>query len=437
MEIQDPVVPAVAHLTGAGATDVLGAAVRAAGGALHEARTTQVQYRPGTDLVVRYRADVTWADGRRGDDTLLAAAHPAGALPGTIPVVAATDEGELVASVWRWPFDPVVVGLEDAVTPGRIDDLVGPVTGARPALEVVAYRPTERAVVRLTGDDGTVAYLKALPPALLPQLVDRHARLLDAGLPVPEVLAVDPARGLVVLRALLGTTLRERIKGDLPGWPAPATIADLTDRIHHTDPTGLGTRAGRVRDGIGHARLVAAVCPELAPALEVLTARFIAEADAVAARSGAAVHGDLHEGQLIVDGDGRITGLLDLDDLAVGDPVDDLATLIGHLRFRATGLDAGGDPSPRLHAHVRALHEQAAAAVGAEAVDVAVAAVLIGLATGPFRVQHAGWADRVAAVVADATALIAPWTDMRGFSATPHEDLIDDPEHGGRHPLPR
>lgn len=436
VEIDDPAMPAVVHLTGAGATDVLGAAVQAAGGSLHDARTSQVQYRPGTDLVVRYRVDVTWADGRRHRETLLAAASRSGALPGTIPVVADAGEHQLVASVWRWPFDPVVVGLGDAVTSGRIDDLVGPITSDRPAVEVIAYRPTERAVVRLTGRDGTVAYLKAVPPALLPDLVDRHERLLDVGLPVPEVLAVDPARGLVVLRALPGTTLRERVKGELPGWPAPEAVGDLVAGVHRADPTGLGTRAGRVADGIGHAQLVATVAPGLRPALELLTARFAAEAAAVVARSGWVVHGDLHEGQVIVDETGAITGLLDVDDVGAGDPVDDLATLIGHLRFRAAGLDDGSAIGARLRDHVRALHEHAAEAVGAEAIDVAVAAVLVGLATGPYRVQHAGWSDRVAAVVADATSLIDPWTEMRGFSAAPHERLTVDPQRGDRHPSP-
>ena len=435
VEIDDPALPSVPHLTGAGAHDVVGAAVVAAGGTLHDLTPTQVQYRPGSDLVVRYRADVTWADGRRrGAETLLAAAHRGGALPGTIPVVA-DDEG-LVASVWRWPFDPLVVGLTDAVTPGRTDDLVAGIVGACTAVEVVAYRPTERAVVRLTGGDGRVAYLKVLPPAQLPALVERHRRLHDAGLPVPEVLAVDADRGIAVLRALPGTTLRERIKDDLPGWPAADAITDLVGRIHRTDPGGLGTRAGRIADATGHAQLVATVVPALVPALDALTARFADEDGVVAARSGAVVHGDLHEGQLVVDPTGAVTGLLDVDDVAGGDPVDDLATLIGHLRFRARSADPSATGSGRLLAHLRALHDHAAARVGREAIDVAVAAVLVGLAAGPYRVQRPGWQADVAAVVADATDVLAGRTDRRGFSGAPHEHLTRAPESGNRQPIP-
>ncbi len=435
VDIDDPALPAVPHLTGDGAHDVVDAAVVAAGGTLHGLAPTQVQYRPGSDLVVRYRADVTWADGeRRSAETLLAAAHRSGALPGTIPVVA-DDEG-LVASVWRWPFDPLVVGLTDAVTPGRTDDLVAGIVGARPAVEVVAYRPTERAVVRLTGADGRATYLKVLPPAQLPALVERHQRLHDAGLSVPEVLAVDADRGIAVLRALPGTTLRERIKDDLPGWPTAAAIADLVGHIHRTDPDGLGIRSGRVADAIGHAQLVATVVPGLEPSLDALTGRVADEAGAVAARSGALVHGDLHEGQLVVDPTGAVTGLLDVDDIAAGDPVDDLATLIGHLRFRARSADPSAPGTARLVDHVCALHDHAADRVGRDAIDVAVAAVLVGLATGPFRVQRPGWQADVAGVVADATDVAAGRTDMRAFSGGPHDHLTADPESGNRQPVP-
>jgi len=168
-----------------------------------------------------------------------------------------------------------------------------------------------------------------------------------------------------------------------------------------------------------------------------LTARFTAEAGAVAARSGVVVHGDLHEGQLVVAPDGTVTGLLDIDDLGTGDPLDDHATLIAHLRFRAAGLDPDDPGRRRLHDHVAALHDHAAELVGREAIDVAVASVLVGLATGPFRVQHPGWQARTAAVVADAVSLATSGRDMRELSARPHEGLTPAPECGHRQPLPR
>lgn len=407
VEIVDGAVPAVQHLTGPGAAAVLRAAVEAAGGTLHEVRSSQVQYRPGSEVVVRYRADVTWADGsRRPSETLLAAASTAGPLPGTVPVEASDGTDPLVASVWRWPFDPLVPGLERAVTPGRTDDLVGEWVGTGAALDVVAYRPTERAVVRVTAVDGRRVYLKVVRPHDVGPLVDRHERLLDAGLPVPEVLGASPAEGLVVLAERPGTTFRDRIKQDLPGWPSPEEIAAVVARLRTVDPAGLAGRQGRVVDALGHARLLASVAPELSSRLDALCERFRAELEAVRDRSGAVVHGDLHEGQLVVAADGSITGLLDVDDVGSGDPVDDLATVIGHLRFRRiTGGAEPGSRARRLAAHADALEVRGGAQVGPDSLALVVAAVLVGLATGPFRIQRAGWRAETERVIADAEAV--------------------------------
>lgn len=405
MEIVDAAVPAVQHLTGPRAADVLRPAVEGAGGTLHAARASQVQYRPGTDVVVRYRADVTWADGsRRGAETLLAAAATAGPLPGAVPVETVGLAPPLLASVWRWPFDPLVPGLERAVTPGSSDDLVGPWVGAGATLEVVAYRPTERAVIRVTGRAGQRVYVKAMRPTAVAPLVERHARLLDAGLPVPEVLTTSASEGLVVLAERPGTTFRERIKQGLPAWPDPTAIAALVAAVRSVEPGGLASRQGRVVDALGHARLLDAVAPSLSSRLDALGDRFRAALPMVRARSDAAVHGDLHEGQLVVAGDGTITGLLDVDDVGTGDPVDDLATVVGHLRFRVATSPAD-ETARRLVAHIDALEAQAEDDVGREALALNVAAVLVGLATGPFRIQRAGWLAETERVIADAEAV--------------------------------
>ncbi|MFP5322190.1 MAG: phosphotransferase family protein [Acidimicrobiia bacterium] len=429
MELDDPSLPAVIHLTGPGARDVVGAAVIAAGGVLHDLRAGHVQYRPGADLVVRYRADVTWADGRRSrSETLLAAADRRGRLPGTIPVEADADGEPIVASVWRWPFDPALPGLERAATPGGLDGLTRPVLGGTRGIEVVAYRPTERAVVRIDGERRT-GYVKVLRPDDVDPLVARHHLLADAGLPVPEVLAASVAEGVVVLADAAGTTLRERVKAELPGWPSAAELARLLDAVHELPPPGPSGRASRIADGSGHAALLARVAPGLEAPLRALADRFRAELPAVRARSGATVHGDVHEGQLVVGPGGAVTGLLDLDDVGAGDPLDDLATLAAHLRFRAQGAEGADHVRRRLVALSDDLRRRAADRHGREATDVAVAAVLVGLATGPFRLQRPGWPAAVAATVADASVLA-------GVAASADEGLLktasSEPHAGAR-----
>ena len=133
----------------------------------------------------------------------------------------------------------------------------------------------------------------------------------------------------------------------------------------------------------------------------------------------------------MVDPGGAITGLLDVDDVAAGDPVDDLATLIGHLRFRARGVDPSAPGAGRLLDHVTALHCHAASRVGPGAIDVAVAAVLIGLATGPFRVQRPGWQRDVTGVVADADRGPRRSDRDEGILRTPSRAPHDRPREWG------
>ena len=426
MAIADHRLPAVEHLAGDHARDVLGAAIGHAGGTLHEVRAAQVQYRPGSDIVIRYRADVTWPGQGRRDDTLFAAARTGGAFADAVPVVADTDAGPIEASIWRWPHDPVLPGLPVAVTASRLQQHLGDVDPvlAAPGLrvEVVAFRPTERAVIRATSDAGT-RYVKVVAPAGLPALVDRHHRLGTAGLPVPPVTATDRPLGLLVLGELTGPTLRDRIKAHQAPWGDPASIDDLLRALRTVPTDDLPRAASRLRDALGHAVLLRTVAPESAEVLDRVTARIATRTD-LDDRPDTFVHGDLHEAQFVVDGDGRVTGLLDIDDVGVGHRLADRSTLLGHLRFRAATAETA--------AHREAI-DAFAARIRAGAptedlgeLDLRTAAVLVGLATGPFRIQHDGWRDDVATVLRRADELSAEHEELLK-SASPS---LQDPTPG-------
>ncbi len=390
--IDDPVLPAAAHLTSAAAADALGAAVESSGAELVASRPRHVQYRPGFDLIVRYDATIR-RDGREHHDTLIAATTSAGPPPGTVPVEATTDAGDhLIVGVWRWPFDPVLTALERAVTPGRAEGLLGDVVSGPVALEVVAYRPTERAVVRTTDAMGRVRYVKLTAPDTTAALVDRHVRLGAAGVPVPEVLAADLELGWLAMTELAGPTLRERLKAGAPPWPRPEGFADVIDRIRSVELTDAAPRRPRCLDAGGHARMLASVMPAERHRLDELIGRFEPLAEQALARRGPTVHGDLHEGQLVVDDD-TIIGVLDIDDVGPGDPVDDMATVIGHLRYRAgTAVDGTG---PAIDGYADALWRGFADRTDPVELDTVTAAVLVGLATGPFRIQQHDWATVV------------------------------------------
>lgn len=425
--IDDADLPAARHLTGPGARDVLGAAVAAGGGRLHSCRAVQVQYRPGLDLVVRYTARVAWGTARPVDETLLAgttatarnerAPDVGAAFPGTLPlqavvVVAGGEDSTLDVAVWRWPFDPMVSGLGRAVTPSALAGMLG-VDPRRVGLEVVSYRPTERAVVRATTPDG-VRFVKAVRPETADDVVRRHDALRAAGLPVPVVVAVDD--GIVVMEGLGGESLRDQLKWGSGPWPRASAYLELGAALASSSPVGDQPRPGRVRDGIGHTRLLRAIVPDESERLDRLVEHLEEAAIRSERRRGPVVHGDLYEAQLRVEGT-RIVGLLDVDDAGPGDPLDDLANVLAHLRFRAA-TTSDRARAARLCGYARALRRDVAASLRDAALDpaeldVVTGAAMLGLATGPFRVRQRGWEQSVRNQITSAAALIDATADGR------------------------
>lgn len=406
-DTDDQALPAAVYLTGPDARAVIETAVRALGGGLHGCRQAYVQYRPGSDLVVRYEALVSWGSRAPVGETLLAATTQNGPPPGTLPVVAEADGRSLEVGVWRWPFDPRLTALTAMVTADSAAERLAHLVRPPLSLEVVAYRPTERCVVRVTGACGTVIYVKVVDPATAGAVIDRHRRLLAAGLPVPEIIGGDAEAGWLAMAELPGDTLRLRLKAQQPGWPPAEEYLELVQRLRNVEFNDVAPAAPRSVDALGHAAMLGAVVPQQRPRLERLTTMLADAATAAADRVGPTVHGDLYEAQLIVDG-GRITGLLDIDDAGPGDPLDDLATVLGHLRYRQQTITERRhrDAVRRYADGLRRGFLRAAGNVEAAELDAVTAGVLVGLATGPFRIQQHNWRHEVRRTLGRAERLL-------------------------------
>lgn len=407
MLLDDPAVPAAVHLTGGEACALLSVAVETFGGTLHAARPCDVQYRPGREAVVRYDARVTWGRGPTSRETLIASATTHGPPAGTVPITAVGPAGEAItAGVWRWPFDPVLVGLGTAVTPESAvsllpDDVAGPVR-----LTVRSYRPTERAVVSAVDADGVERYLKVLPPGRVAGVVERHRLLAAAGLPVPAVTALDAELGVIALEAFTGMTLREELSIDTAIWPDADAFQQLFDGFANTDLGHATPRRCRTAAAAGHARLLRAAAPELTPMIDDLVGPMQAAARRSAGRAGPTVHGDLYDAQLFTSGR-RIVGVIDLDDAGPGDPIDDRATVLGYLLVKA--MHAG--PQRRSLERYAATLRRGFCTVGGidqHELDIATASVMLGLATGPFRSQTTSWRRETRRHLDRATEVLGP-----------------------------
>jgi aminoglycoside phosphotransferase (APT) family kinase protein len=99
-----------------------------------------------------------------------------------------------------------------------------------------------------------------------------------------------------------------------------------------------------------------------------------------------AVHGDFHASQLLIDR-GQIVGLVDVDTAGVGERVDDLAGILGQLATLGITAENPG----AIKAYNAVLLTEFSRHVDGTSLRRRVAAVILGLATGPFRVQLADW----------------------------------------------
>jgi hypothetical protein len=390
-------------LAGAGGRELLRAAAAHAGARLVRAQLRSVHHRARRSVSHVFAATLALGDVER--EVLLVAHVDRRPLPAGAFVLASDG---IPAAVWRFPHDPYLPGLPSAIAPARVRELLDTLRGpaGEVSLRTRAYRPSRRAVVEVTvhGPDavGRVLYLKVLAGDRAAELADLH-RQLASHVPVPKVIGVASGQGIVALQALEGRTLRSALVEGHP-LPDPGELVDLSGRVA---ASGLVSR----RDPRGFADPTRHV-----PSLERLApdrADLVAEV-AQAVVSGdpgplVSVHGDLHDGQLLLSPAGRVTGLLDVDGAGTGHLAQDAGTLVAHL---AVVGEVWPQVADRAETYAAAVADAYRPRVGASALARATAGAWLGLATGPHRAQDAGWEaatrariDRAARALAEGDAV--------------------------------
>lgn len=203
--------------------------------------------------------------------------------------------------------------------------------GAVTAADVVAWRPGRRAVVRITGADGHVQWLKLLDRKTWRRARTAFVVVRSALAPIrlmTPIALFDDVCGYLAPSAP-GVSLRSLLAADaeLP-W---TTIARSVLALGYTQQDGelptfdferarASTIAG-LRQG-EHLR------PELADLIDAVAGLTAPEPPT---RPGF-VHGDLHDKQLFLSEHG--TAVIDLEGMARGDVRLDVANLAEHLRLR-------------------------------------------------------------------------------------------------------
>ena len=318
----------VALLTGPRAASVLAAALAPAGQRLESWEVHSVHHRPGAGVSVGYTAVVVSMSGRRSTEYLCATtarlSNPQA--PGLTRVAPTGGDGPPVY-VWRHPADPELPALPVACTPSLLSKRLGMPVKAT----MVAYRPTRRAVVRVTLPDSSTAYAKVLRPSQSAAFAHRHRMLAAAGVPAPEVLRED-GDGLVLLSTGRGVALSGLLSRGMDDAQAKRVFAGLAGLLDSLPASAVDLPAHpawseRARH---YAHAAATVLPEHASRARAVATGVEQLMAASNAGPVVPVHGDFYEANVLMDGE-AVACLLDVDSLGPGRRVDDLACLLGHV----------------------------------------------------------------------------------------------------------
>ena len=395
--------------------ELLGAAVAHAGGTLLNWALDHVDANPQQSTTATYSASVQWPYGER-DELLGVSARADGPAPSDSRAEIFAD-GDREVAVWIYPNDPDLPGLVRAAYTERMaevlteHDVLGrPVTESEVRLRMIGYRPRRRAVLRVdvsapdaaqassSPEPSTTLYCKVLRERVFGDVVRRHEVLLAAGVPAPEVAATT-SDALLLLRNLPGRPLAKAVFDS----DDPCTAEQL---IHLLDAMPMSVAQLERRppwsDAVEHyAQMVAAAVPAATDKLAWLTGQITSGLGAIPL-GNEPTHGDFHEGQVHV-ADGRIVGVLDVDTVGPGRRADDLACLIAHL---STIQRMNPSQEARVHRLIRAWVPVFDTRVDPTELRLRAAAVIISLATGPFRGQEPDWEWETLRMVASAEALV-------------------------------
>ena len=278
---------------------------------------------------------------------------------------AVTHLPELDLVVWAFPNDPKMLHLPEVIIREKLRrhlpyDRLAAGSDADVSIDVVRYKPEVRCITRY-GLRTVALYGKTF----------KHDRARDIAGRI-EALAGElaEAEDAFVIAPPLGFSAAARTvwQAELPGTPLPRAIErggcqDLLARaalglarFHALRLPDLPrtTLAGRLAAAAAEAGELAEAYPWLRARLEEVVARLGEAAPRLPPAPDGLVHGDFLLKQLVVHGD-RL-GVFDFDNLALGDPIQDLANFIvdlGYHGFEARhvgAMTAAFLPAYRAHA---------------------------------------------------------------------------------------
>lgn len=259
--------------------------------------------------------------------------------------------------------------------------------------QTLAHKPARRWVGRLPRAEGAGhVVLRAYAHREYDDALAAHARVRTdrvRSLRLPRVLATH-RRGLIALEHLPGRTLDTDVS-----VAAVRRLGACLGELHATGRGDVGLEGPTAVPGID------ALAPALAAHVDL--AHHVAEVARGSLRAGpvALLHGDLSLDQVVADG--HDLGLIDLDRVRLGNPLDDVASLLAAAaltRLMTAGAEGAAGLVASLREPLLVGHAGTWSGPATDDLGPRTALALLSRAAEPFRSGHPRWPDLTAELIA-------------------------------------
>ena len=374
-------------------------------------RVAYVRYKPATNCIVLYESSreigpPLWAYAKLfADERDFKASDPS--------QVTAYDSPHRIA-LMRFPLDLEMPALSMAADPELAGELLARIV--RPSRrsrfveqwggwEPIRYKPERRCVMRgvyrsprWNADRNFYARFYAPGEGVRTQEWHRYFSIMEASkVRVPRCLGYSARRRVLLLRGERGKALQSFFREPQNVLVEAVKTAAAALAHWHTlaPPPNAPAREGAV-EGIRRARLAVESLGGGSSSAGELAGELEASVPAGGVRT--LIHGDFYYDQILLRH--GVTKFLDLDELAVGDPVEDIANFCAHVKLLAAQGDLDGSSSDWICCQFVEAYEVAAErSIPVEIFRWHLSACLFKLAVLPFRKFVPNWPNRVEAVL--------------------------------------
>ena len=297
--------------------------------------------------------------------------------------------------VFRYPHDPYLPGLRCVASPLDAPELLTKYIGLHCEhlrVDLVRYRPATRAVLRhivshrRSHADGLTLFVRVMPPDRVSRLLVAAQLAKSSEFVLPQLAGCWTDQGVVWQTCVPGKTVGRLIRQGNP--PEPDLILDHLARLWSgpvpsaTSPPNLAAGFRLTRRILSRLlqdretyQLLQRVTDILGPFAEAWQPRTLA-------------HNDFYDDQMLLTPTGRVA-LVDFEEIAPGDPLLDVGTLLAHLRWGASL----GTAKRRLRAYRNNFRCAALERFGWDErkLDLREAFALFRLSTNPLHRLHRDW----------------------------------------------